>query len=254
MGLAQLAKVTLILPRMESSKVASRLAQFEWFHPISSNSEYSDPNLDELHLRSQKLFQSIDEVVRELGIKTEIGIMDALTKGKPKNKKELQISEIEHLILKLEEDSKTLVNETSKIINERDSLNRQLDEYKTLKDTLSVVSNLKIDISKLNNSKLLYQNIFIIKTKDFSEIQRSLSDVSLFTLKLNDTHSALFIFANNDDSDKIGKKIRSFDISQIAIHTQNPSEAFRHSTTKIKELTAKKKEIDSKILKISKDN
>lgn len=257
MGLAQLAKVTLILPRMESSKVASQLAQFKWFHPISSNSEYSDPNLDDLHLRSQKLFQSIDEVVRELGIKTEIGIMDALIKGTPKNKKALQISEIEQLISRLEEDSKTLVNETSQIINERDSLNRQLDEYKTLKDTLSVVSNLKIDLSKLNNSKLLYQNMFIIKTKDFSEIQRSLSDVSLFTLKLNDTNSALFIFANINDSDKIGKTIRSFDISQIAIpntFSQNPSESFLHLSTKIKELTIKKKEIDSNILKISKEN
>lgn len=257
MGLAQLAKVTLILPRMESSKVASQLAQFEWFHPISSNSDYSDPNLDDLHLRSQKLFQSIDEVVRELGIKTEIGIMDALIKGKPKNKTELQISEIEQLILKLEGDSKSLVNQTAKIINDRDTLNRQLDEYTTLKDTLSVVSNLKIDLSKLNYSKLLYQNMFLIKTKDFSEIQRSLSDLSLFTLKLNDTHTALFIFANKDDSDKIGKIIRSFDTSQIAIpnnFSQNPSEAFLNLTSNIKELTTKKKEIDSNILKINKEN
>jgi V/A-type H+/Na+-transporting ATPase subunit I len=258
MGLAQLAKVTLILPRMESSKVASQLAQFEWFHPISSNSDYSDPNLDDLHLRSQKLFQSIDEVVRELGIKTEIGIMDALIKGKPKNKTELQISEIEQLILKLEGDSKYLVNQTGKIINDRDTLNRQLDEYTTLKDALSVVSNLKIDLSKLNNSsKLLYQNMFLIKTKDFPEIKRSLSDLSLFTLKLNDTHTALFIFGNKDDSDKIGKIIRSFDTSQITIpnnFSQNPSEAFLHLTSKIKELTTKKKEIDSYILKISKEN
>jgi V/A-type H+-transporting ATPase subunit I len=257
MGLAQLAKVTLILPRTESSKVASKLAQFEWFHPISSNSEYSDPHLDQLHLRSQKLFQSIDEVVRELGIKTEIGIMDALIKGTPKNKKELQISEIEQLITKLEEESKTLITETSKIIDERDSINRQLDEYRTLKDTLGVVSNLKIDLSKLNNSKLLYQNMFITKTKDLPEIQRSISNASLFTLKLNDTNSALFIFGNNDDADKIGKAIRSFDISQITIpstFSQNPNEAFKHLTTRIKELTTKKKEIDSAILKLSKKN
>lgn len=257
MGLAQLAKVTLILPRTESSKVASKLAQFEWFHPISSNSEYSDPHLDQLHLRSQKLFQSIDEVVRELEIKTEIGIMDALIKGTPKNKKELQISEIEQLITKLEDQSKTLITETSKIIDERDSINRQLDEYKTLKDTLSVVSSLKIDLSKLTNSKLLYQNMFITKTKDLPEIQRSISNASLFTLKLNDTNSALFIFGNNDDADKIGKAIRSFDISQITIpntFSQNPNEAFKHLTTSIKELTTKKKEIDSAILKLSKQN
>jgi V/A-type H+-transporting ATPase subunit I len=257
MGLAQLAKVTLILPRTESSKVASKLAQFEWFHPISSNSEYSDPHLDQLHLRSQKLFQSIDEIVRELGIKTEIGVMDALIRGPPKNKKELQISEIEQLITKLEDESKTLITETSKIIDERDSINRQLDEYKTLKDTLSVVSSLKIDLSKLHNSKLLYQNMFITKTKDLPEIQRSVSNSSLFTLKLNDTNSALFIFGNNDDADKIGKAIRSFDISQITIpntFSQNPNEAFKHLTTSIKELTTKKKEIDSTISKLSKQN
>ncbi len=257
MGLAQLAKVTLILPRTESSRVASKLAQFEWFHPISSNSEYSDPHLDQLHLRSQKLFQSIDEVVRELEIKTEIGVMGALIKGKPKNKKELQISEIEQLITKLEDESKTLITETSKIIDERDSINRQLDEYKTLKDTLSVVSSLKIDLSKLHTSKLLYQNMFITKTKDLPEIQRSISNASLFTLKLNDTNSALFIFGSNDDADKIGKAIRSFDISQITIpdtFSQNPNEAFKHLTTSIKELTTKKKEIDSAILKLSKQN
>ena len=101
MGLAQLAKVTLILPRSESSTAASKLAQFEWFHPISSNSEFSDPNLDQLHLRSQKLFQNIDEIVRELEIKTDIGIMNALMKGTPKNKKELQVSEIDQLITTL---------------------------------------------------------------------------------------------------------------------------------------------------------
>jgi len=257
MGLAQLAKVTLILPRNESSTVASKLAQFEWFHPISSNSEFSDPNLDQLHLRSQKLFQNIDEIVRELEIKTDIGIMNALMKGTPKNKKELQISEIDHLITKLEDDSKTLITETSKIIEERDFVNRQLDEYNTLKDTLAVVSNLKLDLSKINKSKLLYQNMFIIKSKDLPEIQRSISNGSLFHLKLNDVNSALFLFGNIDEADKIGKVMRSFDISQITIpstFSQNPNEAFQHLTLRIKELTIKKKEIDSAILKLAKQN
>ena len=257
MGLAQLAKVTLILPRNESSTVASKLAQFEWFHPISSNSEFSDPNLDQLHLRSQKLFQNIDEIVRELEIKTDIGIMTALMKGTPKNKKELQISEIDHLITKLEDDSKTLITETSKIIEERDFVNRQLDEYNTLKDTLAVVSNLKLDLSKINKSKLLYQNMFIIKNKDLPEIQRSISNGSLFHLKLNDVNSALFLFGNIDEADKIGKVMRSFDISQITIpstFSQNPNEAFHHLTLRIKELTIKKKEIDSTILKLNKQN
>ena len=53
------------------------------------NLTFHDDNQVAINL-SNDIFQSIDEVVRELGIKTEIGIMDALIKGKPKNKTELQ--------------------------------------------------------------------------------------------------------------------------------------------------------------------
>ncbi|MBA3978935.1 MAG: ATPase, partial [Nitrosopumilus sp.] len=101
MGLARLSKVTLFVPRAESATAVSRLAEFEWFHPLSvpSVSEYSNPELDDLLLHSQKQFQSIDEIVRSLNIKPDIGIMDTLMKGAKKPKKDFNTDEIKSLLV-----------------------------------------------------------------------------------------------------------------------------------------------------------
>ena len=109
MGIAKLAKVTLILPRVESAQAISRLAEFQWFHPVTTASEHSEPNLDNLLLRSQKLYQNVDEIVRALGIQVGIGIIDTMIKGAKKEKKEFKVAELESLVAKLEAESKILI-------------------------------------------------------------------------------------------------------------------------------------------------
>src|ERR1044072_9928884 len=88
MGQAKLMKATVILPRMETQKAISRLAELEWLHllPSTSSSEHPNPYLDDLLLRAQKLFQDTDEVVRALGIPLETGVMATMLKGAPKGK------------------------------------------------------------------------------------------------------------------------------------------------------------------------
>jgi len=75
MGQAKLLKSTVILPRIETHEVVSKLAELEWFHPLQNPSDHSNPYFDDLLLNAQKLYQDIDEVIRSLAIPTETGIM-----------------------------------------------------------------------------------------------------------------------------------------------------------------------------------
>ena len=87
MGLAKLMKATVILPRTDTQEAVSKLAELEWFHPLQSAiSEHTNPYLDDLLLKAQRLFQDIDEVVRALGIPLETGIMATMFKGDPQGK------------------------------------------------------------------------------------------------------------------------------------------------------------------------
>ena len=256
MGIAKLAKVTLILPRVESAQAISRLAEFQWFHPVPTSSEHSEPNLDNLLLRSQKLYQNVDEIVRSLEIQVGIGIIDTMIKGAKKEKKEFKVAELESLIAKLEAESKILVEESRAILNEQASLKRQLEEFNTLKDALKVVSGLQVNLNMIGEGRRFYSAMYIINIKDFPEIQRSLPGISLITIPLNDFQSSLFTVGAKDEADRINKVIRSFDANPFIIPPnlpQNPKSAYEYVLAKMSELTKKKKEIDSQITKITAD-
>jgi len=255
-GIAKLAKVTLILPRVESAQAISRLAEFQWFHPVPTSSEHSEPNLDNLLLRSQKLYQNVDEIVRSLGIKVGIGIIDTMIKGAKKEKKEFKVTELESLIAKLEAESKILVEESRAILNEQALLKRQLEEFNTLKDALRVVSGLQVNLNMIGEGRRFYSAMYIINIKDFPEIQRSLPGISLITIPLNDFQSSLFTVGAKDEAERINKVIRSFDANPFIIPSnlpQNPKSAYEYVLAKMSELTKKKKEIDSQITNITTD-
>ena len=256
MGIAKLAKVTLILPRVESAQAISRLAEFQWFHPVPTSSEHSEPNLDNLLSRSQKLYQNVDEIVRSLGIQVGIGIIDTMIKGAKKEKKEFKVTELESLIAKLEAESKILVEESRAILNEQALLKRQLEEFNTLKDALRVVSGLQVNLNRIGEGRRFYSAMYIINIKDFPEIQRSLPGISLITIPLNDFQSSMFTVGAKDEAERINKVIRSFDANPFIIPSnlpQNPKSAYEYVLTKMSELTKKKKEIDSQITNITTD-
>ena len=110
MGLAKLMKATVILPRAETQEVVSKLAELEWFHPLPSSSEHSNPFLDDLLLKAQKEFQDIDEVTRALNIPLETGVMDTMFKGAPKGKTEYVIKDIQNFVADLEERGRLILD------------------------------------------------------------------------------------------------------------------------------------------------
>jgi len=72
---ADLILGSVILPRSESPEAISRLAEFDWFHNLETKSDTVTPEIDDLLLKAQKLYQSIDEVVKGLQIPSRVGSM-----------------------------------------------------------------------------------------------------------------------------------------------------------------------------------
>ena len=81
MVVADLKLGSIILPRSESPQAVSRLAEFEWFHKIETDSDLVTPEIDDLLLRAQKSYQTIDDVVKGFQIPLQVGIMEVLFKG-----------------------------------------------------------------------------------------------------------------------------------------------------------------------------
>ena len=247
-------KATIILPRMETQEAVSRLAELEWFHPIQSTStDHTNPYLDDLVLKAQRLFQDVDEVVRALGIPLETGIMTTMFKGAPKGKTDYVIEDIQYFIAELEDKSKELLYEPKKLLMEQNKIAKEIEEYSNIEVALKMAANLNLNLSSLRQLKIFFADIFVIDSKDEEEIQKSLTDLPLYINKLNEQKSSIVIFGSSDDSERVIKVLRSFGVHPVQIPAdmpQNPSRAYTQAKSKLKELESKSAENANNIEKI----
>lgn len=257
MGTAKLLKTTLVLPRTETQQVVSRLAQFEWFHPLQHASEYINPYYDDLLLKAQRLFQEIDDVVKALGVPLETGVMDTMFKGAPKEQTSYEIDDIQSFIVDLEGRSATHLSEPKRVLIEQGQVSKQLEEYRTIVLTLEMAGELNLDLRIFSKLKIFYAATFIIENNDQDEIKKSLGDLQMQIVKLNEHKSALIILGSfDDDADRIIKVLRSFGVHPLQVPPnmpQNPHLAYAESKAKVKELEKQSTNLGKKVenLKIS---
>jgi len=254
--LADLKFGTIILPRSDSPKAISHLAKFEWFHKIDTENDTVTPEIDDVLLNAQKTFQAIDEVVKGLGIPLTTGIMEILFKGTVIKKDQYQLDDLKAMVEDLEKKYPSIIDKPTKLIKESEDTKRSLAEYQTIKDALTLVKKLDVDIGNLGFMTHFYTNLFIIKTSNFQEISRTLQEATIYKYELDSKEeSAIIIIADSQDADKVLKVMRSFNSNPFTIPqgiSQIPSTAFQLSESKIKELVSKQKSLTKEIQNLTK--
>jgi len=121
-AVAELLIGSVILPRVESPKAISRLAEFEWFHKLDMENETITPKVDDLLLRAQKVHQFIEQIIKELKIPLRVGIMEILFKGTVFKKKKYEIDEIENMITNLEK-TPDMISKVAIMLEENANIN-----------------------------------------------------------------------------------------------------------------------------------
>ncbi len=247
---------SVILPRIDTPQAISRLTEFEWFHKVEMENETVTPEIDNLLLRAQKIYQSVDEVVKGLNIPQRVGILEIMFKGTVIKKKKYELDEIEDMVGDLEKRSSAVFGKASKSIQEFSETKRSIEEYSAIKETLGVVNKLKIDLANFGLTRYFYNNLFVVNTSDFGEIERSLDDVTIYKYDLESKSKiALVIISAVEDSDRILKIMRAFNANPFTIPQglpQVPSEAYSLVDSKIKELETKKKSLAKELKEITK--
>ncbi len=254
MTVAELLIGSVILPRIESPKAISRLAEFEWFHKLDMENETITPEVDDLLLRAQKVHQFIEEIIKGLRIPLRVGIIEILFKGTVFKKKKYEIDEIENMITDLEK-TPDIISKVATMLKENADINYSLEEYRTLKDTLKVANKLNIDLSNFGLMNHFYTNLFVINSSDYGEMERLLENIPIFKYDLESKEKlAIIIISDSDDSVKILKVMRALNSNPFSIpkgFPQIPSEAYSLAESKIKELSDKQKSISKEISAIT---
>ena len=255
MAVADLKIGSIILPRDESQKAVSRLAEFDWFHKIDSEGDIVTPQIDDLLLRAQQAYQSVDGVVRGLGLPPTVGILEILFKGTTIKKKEFEIDQIQGMVADLEARMPGAVEKAAALLEERAAARRSLEEHSALRDALAAAKKLGIDLAGIGTSRHFYMEMFTAPSRGLDELTRSLECAAYrFPLESKE-HSALLVVADARDAERISKVMRSFNAQQFSIPggmPQVPSEAWAAADAKASELSARLKSLDKEIASAAK--
>ena len=254
MVVADLKLGSIILPRSESPKAISRLAEFEWFHKIETENDTVTPEIDDLLLRAQKTYQSVDDVIKGLEMPLRVGIMEILFKGTMIKKNQYQLDEVEVMVGDLEKKAPGIVDKPTKLLEEQATTKRSIDEYTTLKETLNVVKKLNVDLSGFGFMKYFYTNLFVVETDKYAEITRSLEGVTIYKYDLESKEKiALVVVAPSSESDKVLKVFRAFDANPFVMpqeFPQIPSQAYSVIESKLAESTKSLAAIEKEMSKM----
>lgn len=256
MVVADLKIGSVVLPRKESAQVISRLTEFEWFHKIDTENDIVTSEIDDLLLRAQQTFQSVDDIVKRLDVPLTVGILEIMFKGTVIKKKEYNVDQIEDMVSDLEKKTSEIIKKPSELLAQETATKRSLDEYVVLRDTLHAVKKLRMDLGGFGMMKYFYANLFIINTTDYEEINKSLQDATVYKFGLeNKVNTALLVISGTKYSDTVLKIMRSFNSNPFTIPQeipQVPNDAFVLAESKIKELGEKQKKITKEISAVKK--
>lgn len=261
MAVSELVLGSVILPRSESPKAASRLAEFEWFHKVDADNETVTPEIDDLLLRAQKVHQSLDEVVRGLGIPPRVGILEILFKGTVFKKRSYEVAEIGDMVADLEERAPGAVARASALLERDAAAKRRLEENSSLRDALQAASRLSIDLGKIGGSAgggRFFTELFVIDAASVPEAERALGGTAaLYRHDLESkARTALFVAGAAADADRILKVMRGLNAAPLSIppsFSQVPSEAHAAAAAAAKEAEAEIKRTAKELAAVRKE-
>lgn len=256
MVVADLKLGSIILPRSESPQAVSRLAEFEWFHKIDTENDIVTPEVDDLLLRAQKLYQTVDDVIKGLQIPLQVGILEVLFKGTVIKKKQYELDEVGSMISDLEQKSPTIVDGAARALDESATAQRAAEEYSTIKETLNVARRLNVDLGGFGLMRYFYTNLFVINSTEYDEVFRSLDGAAVYKYELESKDKvAVIVISGADDSDRVLKVFRGFNANPFVIPAglpQVPAQAYHTIEARLAELGQKQKKIDEQVASMKK--
>jgi len=253
---ADLKLGSIVLPRSETPQAVSRLAEFEWFHKIETENDIVTPEIDDLLLRAQKIYQSVDDVVKGLQIPLQVGIMEILFKGTVIKKQHYEVDELQSMISDLEKKAPSVIGDAAKLLEDAAATQRAIEEYSTVKETLSFAKKLNVDLGGFGLMRYFYTNLFVVDSDDFAEISRSLEGITFYKYDLDTKEKvAIIVISTSEDADRALKVFRGFNANPFVIPQglpQVPSQAYSLAESKLAELSQKQKKIAADLAKLKK--
>ena len=250
MGVARLAKVTVIAPRSDYPDVAKALAKFEDFHPMRGAAQNFDPGVQELTVKAVRLFAQADQATKDLGLKLMPGQMDVVFRGVKVPRSSFEATTWKNLLDRAESDLAPMVAD---VVRQKTALQKaQKDEAdaETLLGALRAVSGFSSDLTGVSDLALFKAVVSTVGIDRIAEFRNSLPGAIFISQPISREDGLVLAAVGKTDEGKLDKVMKLLELKPLAIPSdfpQNPSEAFRTAVAQHERAVAEREKFEGQL-------
>jgi len=229
LGVARLSKVTIISPRTEYEGVAKALAHFEDFHPVEGAPQNFDPGVQELTVRSVRLFAQADQAVKDLGLKLMPGQIDIVFRGVKIPKSTFEASSWEELLNKADAQLAPLAEEVRGEKTLLQKAQKEEADSEALMGALGVVSGFSTDLTGISDLVHFKAVVSLVGNEKLEEFRKSLPDAVFLSQQVTKLQTLVMVVVSKADEAKLDKTMKLLELKPLLIPPnlpQNPAEAY----------------------------
>lgn len=209
-----------------------------------------DPLVQGLDVRAVRLFALADQTVKDLAIPLVPGTMDIVFRGVKIPNSEFEARNWDDLLRNAEAMLSPIVDEMRKQRSALQEATSTETNTQTLLDAMKVVSGFSADLRNIHALHWFRVTLAVVENPTLSEFSRSLSDLTVISHTLSQSHSLVLIASPLSEAGRVDKVMKAFGVEPFAIPAdlpQNPAEAYskltQESEAALKEKEAVKSEI-----------
>ena len=247
MGVARLAKVTVIAPRSEYSDVAKALAKFGDFHPLEGAGQNFDPGWQELPVRAVRLFAQADQAAKDLGLKLMPGQMDVVFRGVKIPRSSFEASTWRGLLDRAESDLAPIVADVTRQKMALQKAQKDESDAEALVGALQLVSGFSSDLTGITNLSLFKAAVSTVGADRLDEFRNSLPGAIFLSQPISNDQALVFVAVVKADEAKLDKAMKLLELKPLAIppdFPQNPSEAYLRAVAQRDGAVAEREKIE----------
>jgi V/A-type H+-transporting ATPase subunit I len=248
LGVARLAKVTVISPRSEYEDVAKALAKFEHFHPSEGAPQSFAPGVQELTVKAVRLFAQADQAVKDLGLQLMPGQIDIVFRGAKITQSSFEASTWEELLDKADSQLAPIAEEVRAKKAALQKAQKDEADAETMIGTLQVVSGFSKDLTGLSGLHLFKAVVSVAGNEKVGELRNSLSDAMFLSQPVTKEQTLVMVAVKKADELRLDKTLKLLELKPLAIppdFPQNPAEAFRKASHQHAAASATKEKVEA---------
>ena len=158
MGVSKITKVSVILPRSHVPNAMEQLSKFDYFHAAQPDSSTYDELLTDYSKRSFKIYVQISDIIKELDLQLNPGVMEVLKSGYKDSSQTIDLDRWPDMMNKLDTNASPIIDNFTKKLKELNSLKEEISKNEANLEAIKLLSNYSIDLDKLTKFNLLSIN------------------------------------------------------------------------------------------------